>query len=364
MSGWSIFFLLILLYLFGKCPHSDQNMIKAKIHISTRSPRIPCFVYHLDLLLMVHFQESVFLAVAYLLQMVWALQKSLTGSGTSERLQRPSHSELHQRFFYCHPLTKWRHAASLLLPSLSAGAVGTPNPFHTSLDLEKGRACTWNHLSWRMAWKIGKYWKGSSYQALHVWQKSGKLCCRCKVRAALLYNGHLLLEIIFGGVPRGGVPENKYASTDSTNMNPSSKEILHLQSKMVWTMFRISEPEQSYILHLRNHLQTVIQTPRKLLYSNSKTSEAKTKLTQQDQHPKSLDQHPRSLANSSCTSIQRHPRSIPWLPVDQTKPDLLVMSAWVQIYPLQTLRMMCHYFADIKSASTRVRVHEIILRYY
>ena len=153
MSGWSIF----SSYTFLESAHIliDQNMIKAKIHISTRSPRIPCFVYHLDLLLMVHFQESVFLAVAYLLQMVWALQKSLTGSGTSERLQRPLHSELHQRFFYCRPLTKWRHAASLLLPSLSAGAVGTPNPFHTSLDLEKGRACTWIYLSWRMAWNFG-----------------------------------------------------------------------------------------------------------------------------------------------------------------------------------------------------------------
>ena len=128
MSGWSIFFLLILLYLFGKCPHSDQNMIKAKIHISTRSPRIPCFVYHLDLLLMVHFQESVFLAVAYLLQMVWALQKSLTGSGTSERLQRPSHSELHQRFF--------------LLPSFDQMEACSFSPFAISFS-----GCSWDSKS-------------------------------------------------------------------------------------------------------------------------------------------------------------------------------------------------------------------------
>lgn len=187
------------------------------------------------------------------------------------------------------------------------------------------------------------------------------MCCRCKVRAALLYNGQLVLEISFFGVPAGAVSA---LFTYPTNMHPWSKEFLHLQSKMLCTVFRILEPEQSCILHLWNHLQTVFRATRKLLYSYSKTSEAKTKLTQQDQHPKSLDQHPTSLANSSCTSIQRHPRSIPWLPVDQTKPVLLVMSAWVQIYPLQTLRMMCHYYADIKSASTRVRVHEIILRYY
>ena len=58
-------------------------------------------------------------------------------------------------------------------------------------------------------------------------KKVDNLCCQCKVRAALLYIGHLLLEISFGGMPAGAVSQKdmKVAALfiDSTDM----------QSKMV-----------------------------------------------------------------------------------------------------------------------------------
>ena len=255
--------------------HSDQNMIKAKIHKSTHFPRLLCCLYHLDLLLMVHFQESVLLPIACPLQLVWELQESAAGSGTSERLQRPRHSELHQRFFYCRPLTRLRYGASRLLPGKDAGAVGTPNPFHMCLDLKKERACTWTCLSWRMAWNIGK---DLAIKLFMLDQKrSGKIVLSTQSKSCFALQrppspwNHLRWLACRCGLTKKQVCKYKlhvgWQHFSQTQQICIQRIPTSTQSKIVrvWTVFRIPEPEQAYISHLGIHLQTVMfQTPRKV----------------------------------------------------------------------------------------------------